>query len=68
MRRAWQPTPISCLENPMNRGPGGLQSIGDLACMSYLSSNDIAQNFLPEQFGSRSIIRKCVCDVGGSSE
>ena len=26
-RRKWQPTPVFFLKNPMNRGPGGLQSI-----------------------------------------
>ena len=27
-RRAWQPTPVSCLENPMTEEPGELQSTG----------------------------------------
>ena len=27
-RRKWQPTPVSCLANPMTGQPGGLQSIG----------------------------------------
>ena len=27
-RRAWQPTPYSCLENPMDRGAWQLQSMG----------------------------------------
>ena len=27
-RRTWQPTPVSCLENPMEEEPGGLQSMG----------------------------------------
>ena len=27
-RRAWQPTQVLCLENPMDREPDGLQSMG----------------------------------------
>ena len=27
-RRKWQPTPVFFLENPMDREPGGLQSMG----------------------------------------
>ena len=27
-RRKWQPSPVSCLENPRDREPGGLPSMG----------------------------------------
>ena len=45
-RREWHPTPYSCLGNPVDRGPGGLHSIGlqrvrgDLAT-EHACSNDL---------------------------